>query len=232
MRVLMQWRGGGRCVVRRMSDIAARLRAVLPSDVALAEAVGPQTLWPGEVLPSAVPARLAEFAAGRSAARQAMRGLGFAPVAIPMGPDRAPIWPKGMTGSITHCAGACLAVTGVTRSYRGLGLDVKSLRPLPQDLWPTILRPEELFEVTSLPPLQQGLQVVRFFVAKEAAYKAQYAATRQIFDFQTLRITFENQRFTAQFCESISHIEKFFQIEGVGAEIDDFFAAFCWLPTG
>lgn len=214
-----------------MSDIAVRLRAVLPSDVALAEAVGPQSPWPGEVLSRVVPARLAEFAAGRSAARQAMSALGFAPVAIPMGADRVPIWPEGITGSITHCAGACLAVLGLAGAYRGLGLDVEPLQPLPQDLWPTILRPEELREVTSLPPPQQGLHALRFFVAKEAAYKAQYAETRQIFDFQTLQITFVNQRFSAKFCTSVSHIEKFFQIGGVSGETNDFFAAFCSLPT-
>ncbi len=139
-------------------------------------------------MPGAVPARLAEFAAGRSAARQALRGLGFAPAAIPMGPDRAPLWPEAATGSISHCAGACLAVMGLARDYRGLGLDIEPLHPLPEELWSTVLRPEEHKHINDLPPLQQGLQALRIFVAKEAAYKAQYAITRHIFDFHTLRI--------------------------------------------
>ena len=215
-----------------MPEIAARLRAVLSAGVMLAEAVGPLDLWPGEALPGAVPARLAEFATGRSAARQALRGLGFAPVAIPIGPDRAPIWPEGATGSISHCAGACLAVAGLTRDYRGLGLDIEPLQPLPAELWPTILRPEEQREINALPQVQQGVQVLRFFVAKEAAYKAQYAVTRQIFDFHNLRIIWQDQCFIVEFCATTPPLEKGFQLSGRSAETQLFFAAFCGLPIG
>ena len=215
-----------------MPDIAARLRAILPSGVILAEPAAPLRLWPGEYLPGAVPARLAEFTAGRSAARQALRGLDFGPAAIPMGPDRAPLWPEGVTGSISHCAGACLAVMALARNYRGLGLDIEPLHPLPPDLWSTILRPEEQRAVNDLSQPQQGLQVLRIFVAKEAAYKAQYPISRQIFDFKTLRIIFESHSFSAEFCEIISPIEKGFQIEGRCAESQHFFAAICGVPTG
>ena len=215
-----------------MPDIAARLRSVLPNGVTLGEAVEPLELWPGEVLPGAVPARLAEFAAGRSAARQALRGLGVAPVAIPIGSDRAPIWPEGVTGSISHCAGACLAATGLTSDYRGLGLDIEPLQPLPPELWSTILRPEEQREINELPQVQRGLQVLRFFVAKEAAYKAQYAITRQIFDFHNLRIIWQDQSFIAEFCADTPPIEKGFQVGGRCVEAPLFFAAFCSLPTG
>lgn len=215
-----------------MPDITARLRTVLPDGVILAEAVEPLELWPGETLPETVPARLTEFATGRSAARQALRGLGFGPVAIPIGPDRAPIWPEAVTGSISHCAGACLAVAGFARDYRGLGLDIEPLQPLPPELWSTILRPEEQREINDLPQVQQGLQALRIFVAKEAAYKAQYPITRQIFDFQTFRIIWQDHRFTAEFCNAISPIEKGFQIQGRCAENHRFFAAFCDLPTG
>lgn len=215
-----------------MPDIATRLRAILPSDVRLAEPAAPLALWPGEDLAGAVPARLTEFAAGRSAARQALHALGLAAVAIPMGPDRAPIWPDAATGSISHCAGACLAVVGLARDYRGLGLDIEPLHALPAELWSTILRPEEQREINALPPAQQGLQVLRIFVAKEAAYKAQYPITRQVFDFQTLRITWKDQGFTAEFCTGIPPIEKYFQITGACAETPRFFAAFCAVPIG
>ena len=215
-----------------MPDIAARLRAVLPSGVTLGEVDEALELWPGEVLPGAVPARLAEFAAGRSAARQALRGLGFAAVAIPMALDRAPIWPQAATGSISHCTGACLAVMGLTRDYRGLGLDIEPLHPLPAELWSTVLRPEEHKEISDLPWPQQGLQVLRIFVAKEAAYKAQYPTTRQIFDFQALRIVWQYQAFTAKLCDAVHPVGKGFQIQGRCAENHHFFAAFCAVPTG
>ncbi|MEO5616022.1 MAG: 4'-phosphopantetheinyl transferase superfamily protein [Cypionkella sp.] len=215
-----------------MPDIATRLRAILSRGVTLGEPAVQFALWPGEDLPGAIPARLAEFAAGRSAARQAMRSLGFAPVAIAMGSDRAPLWPEATTGSISHCAGACLAVMGLTRDYRGLGLDIEPLHALPAEFWSTVLRPDEHKHINDLPQPQQGLQALRIFVAKEAAYKAQYAITRRIFDFQTLRITCHDQSFTSEFCKTISPIEKGFQIQGRCAENSHFFAAFCAVPTG
>ena len=215
-----------------MPDIATRLRTILPSGVRLAEPALPLALWSGEDLPGAVPARLAEFTAGRSAARQALRDLGLAPAAIPMGPDRAPLWPEAAMGSISHCAGACLAVVGLARDYRGLGVDIEPLHALPADLWPTILRPEEQHEISTLPPAQQGLQVLRIFVAKEAAYKAQYPITQQIFDFQTLRIIWTDQVFIAEFCVAVPPIEKHFHISGYSAETRHFFAAFCAVPIG
>lgn len=215
-----------------MPDIAARLRAVLPSDVQLGAPAPPLALWPGEDLPGAIPARLAEFVAGRSAARQALRGLGLTAGAIPMGADRAPLWPQAATGSISHCAGACLAVAGLRGAYRGLGLDLEPLLPLPRDLWSSVLRPEEQQAIDALPPMQQGLQALRIFVAKEAAYKAQYPITQQIFDFQTLRIIWTDQDFIAEFCVAVPPIEKHFHISGRCAETRHFFAAFCAVPIG
>ncbi|GLS85408.1 hypothetical protein GCM10010873_03810 [Cypionkella aquatica] len=213
-----------------MADIAERLRAVLPEGVVLAEAGAAPVLWPGEAVPGAVPARLAEFSAGRDAARRALRALGFAGAAIPMDADRSPIWPDAVTGSISHCAGACLAVMAHSRAYLGLGLDVEPLKALPPDLWPTILRPEEMLQLAALPAAQHGLQVLRIFVAKEAAYKAQYAVSRRLFDFQMLRINWQDQGFNAEFCSDVSPFDAGFQIKGDAAEDADFTAAVCWLP--
>jgi 4'-phosphopantetheinyl transferase EntD len=69
------------------------------------------------------------------------------------------------------------------------------------------------------------------FVAKEAAYKAQYPTSRQLFDFQTLRIIWQDQGFSAAFQQAILPFEKHFQISGRVAENPDHVAAICWLPT-
>lgn len=215
-----------------MSDIAARLCAVLPSGLVLAEPAEPFVLWPGEALPAAIPARLLEFSAGRNAARRALCALGLEAAAIPIAADRAPIWPDVVTGSISHCAGACIALMGLRRDYVGLGLDVEPLTALPPALWPTILRPEELSYIVALPQAQQGLQALRIFVAKEAAYKAQYAVSRQLLDFQNFQITYQDQSFAAEFCNTVPPFEKSFQITGRWAENPEFTSAICWLPTG
>ncbi|MHA6347702.1 4'-phosphopantetheinyl transferase family protein [Roseivivax sp. CAU 1761] len=130
----------------------------------------------------AVAGRRAEFAAGRAAARAALAAIGVAPQAIPMAEDRAPVWPAGTTGSISHIPEACLAVAAPAGRAAGLGLDLEVLAPLEPDLAREIGRPEELAALGGDP----GLAARRLFSMKEAAYKAQYALSRTLFGFHTL----------------------------------------------
>lgn len=178
-----------------MPELAAALRAALPAGIALGEAAAAPSLWPGEALPGAIPARLAEFAAGRSAARAALRALGRPEAALPAGPDRAPVWPAGVTGAITHCAGACLAIAGPVSRWAGLGLDAEPLQPLDPALWPLLLAGGE--------QVGDGWQALALFVAKEAAYKAQYALSRCLFDFATLRLDWAGDGFAAIFTRPV-----------------------------
>lgn len=206
-----------------MPELAAALRAILPAGMALGGmGAVPEPLWQGEAL-VAVPHRLAEFAAGRAAARRALAALGLPMVAIPMGEDRAPIWPQGVVGSISHCAGACMAVAGRQSDFAGIGLDVEPARPLPRDLWASILRPEEV--------AADGLDVLRIFVAKESAYKAQYALSRQLFDFQTLQITVQDQDFTAQFVQAVPPFAAGYILCGRLIQTSAFCAALCWIEA-
>ncbi len=165
--------------------------------------------------PGAVPARLREFHAGRHAARAALAAAGLpappnpappnpanpnpAPP-IPIGPDRAPVWPPGIVGSLSHCASLCLAVVARTSDLTGLGLDVEDDAPLPPDLWDIILSPAEL---AHLPPTAPGQTAKRVFVAKEAAYKAQYPQSLALFDFHTLSVDIAEDHFSARFTRPI-----------------------------
>ncbi len=203
--------------------LAAALRFALPQGIALGVG-GDDPLWPGETLPGAVPHRLAEFAQGRSAARAAMRALGYAAQAIPAGPDRAPQWPDGLTGSISHCAGACFAIVGARADWAGLGLDIEPDIPLSPDLWPTILRPEE---IAALPHTGAGLVALQIFTAKEAVYKAQYAQTATLFDFQTLAVALDGHAFTATFAAPVGRFATGHPITGHSLHADGFAAALC-----
>lgn len=178
---------------------AAAVRAVLPQGVALGKA-DPSRLHPVaacEVLQGAVPKRLAEFSAGRFAARAAFADPD---IVLPVGADRAPVWPDGSVGSITHCAGLCLAVVGKSDTYWGLGLDAEPDHPLEEEIWDSILRRDEVN--------RDGSQALAYFVAKEAAYKAQYAVTRHLFGFNTLRLIFEDNQFVAEFVDEIGPFSK------------------------
>ena len=46
--------------------------------------------------------RVREFESGRAYAKRALAMLGMHNVDLPIGPNRAPLWPSGVVGSITH----------------------------------------------------------------------------------------------------------------------------------
>lgn len=152
----------------------------------------------GEVLPGAIDRRQREFGAGRAAARAAMAEIGKPPAAIPHGADRAPIWPAGIIGSITHTASECLAIVMPAPDRGGIGLDLEEDTPLPPDLWPAVLTPEEISSLAPLPLCRKGRMAKLYFLAKEAAYKAQYPLTGRLLEFHDMRIAFASDGFQAR----------------------------------
>lgn len=179
--------------------VETALRSLFPGEVAVAAVqivpASASALWPEEqpAVAGAVPSRLADFVAGRTAARRALQALGLAPTGLPMGPDRAALWPQGISGSIAHAAGFAVAVA---RKGGPLGLDIEDDVAIAPDLWPIICRPEEL---ERLDTVRKGHLVKRLFCAKEAVFKAQAPDQRAMFGHQTLGITLAETGFHAQF---------------------------------
>jgi 4'-phosphopantetheinyl transferase EntD len=151
-----------------------------------------------------VPARHREFAAGRAAARQAMQAIGCAQIAVPMGADRAPVWPDGLRGSISHCATACIAVVGPAPA--ALGIDLEPDAPLDADLIPHICMTPERDWLALQPPRARGALARIIFSAKEAVFKAQYPLTGTVFGFEVLHIALNvpDACFDATFAQAIT----------------------------
>jgi 4'-phosphopantetheinyl transferase EntD len=183
----------------RLKRIEAALGALFPPDVAVAlctvGAADARDLWPAEraAVEGAVPQRVAEFAAGRQAAQAALFALGEPSVALPMGPDRAPVWPAGIAGSISHAAGLAAAVV---RKGAPLGLDIEEDAPLPPDLWPIIASADEC---ASFPAKDAGPLIRQVFAAKEAIFKAQAPDHRVLFGFDAVAVALANDKFDATF---------------------------------
>lgn len=73
-----------------------------------------------------VSARLAQFAAGRACAREALRDLRAAgPLPLGVGPLGAPVWPRGFVGSISHTSSLACAVVAREARARGVGVDIE-----------------------------------------------------------------------------------------------------------
>lgn len=180
--------------------VEAALCALFPAGVAVAaEPIVPAStaaLWPEErpAVAGAVPARLAEFTAGRTAARRTLTQLGQPPQALPMAPDRAAIWPAGISGSIAHAAGLAIAVA---RLGAPLGVDIEDDTAIAPDLWPILCGPNELQRLDR----DTGSGVKRLFCAKEAVFKAQAPDSRAMFGHEILSVTLAGNQFDAQFLD-------------------------------
>jgi 4'-phosphopantetheinyl transferase EntD len=143
----------------------------------------------------AVPKRRREFALGRACARSALEKLGHRGVVIGRGANGAPLWPEGLTGSITHTRDYAAAVVGETRRFSGIGVDAERVGGVTQDLWPRLFDDAERDHLMGLDEADRGPVATLIFSAKEACYKA-WGGTGPL-TFREIRITSGNGRFTA-----------------------------------
>jgi 4'-phosphopantetheinyl transferase EntD len=142
---------------------------------------------------SMVPGRKAEFAAGRAAARGAIAQLGLTAAGLSMAPDRQPIWPANIVGSISHADGLACAVAARSNRLGALGIDLEPDRALEPELWPTVCSEHELTDLALEGPRGRGRRVLRLFCAKEALFKLQYPLTRLVPEFSEVTVEFHSQ---------------------------------------
>lgn len=163
---------------------AALVKPLTPPAVAVHEGGLDQIagrLWPEEsaLCAQAVEKRRREFGAGRTLARRALAELGGPDLAILTRPgSRAPAWPAGFIGSISHTSDYAVAAVARLGDLAGIGVDVEDWRRLGQHLEPRILTARELDrELAGLEADARRVVVAILFSAKEAFYKLQHPLT-------------------------------------------------------
>jgi 4'-phosphopantetheinyl transferase EntD len=167
---------------------------ILPPDVAAEEVFADLpnvVLFPDEqaVVAKAVERRRTEFATGRACARAALAKLGFPPVPIVPGPRGAPQWPRGVVGSITHCAGYRASAVARDRDVVTIGLDAEPHDKLPDGVLEAVASPGEQAMLAGLALSEPGVFWDRMlFSAKEAVYKAWFPLTRRWLNFEDVSV--------------------------------------------
>jgi len=137
----------------------------------------------------AYPKRRVEFAAGRECARRALEKLGVTDFPILAAADRAPIWPPGLVGTISHAGEYCGAAVARKGDVGGLGLDIERLKGLDRECTPLICTAPELSLLGSAPESQQERLSYLIFSAKECVYKCLHGATEKWLDFHDVMIS-------------------------------------------
>jgi 4'-phosphopantetheinyl transferase EntD len=178
--------GDGGLTHDELRSFRAGLAGILPPEAVLAVwglDARETALLPVEraAISRAVPSRRREFARGRACARAALAALGLDPVAVPVGPDREPLWPEGVVGSITHAGDRVAAVVASTSGLAAIGIDVEARRPMAPDVRARVMLAEDRVDVGEAGPL-----VV--FSAKEAVFKALFPGTRVWMGFDAVML--------------------------------------------
>ncbi len=150
----------------------------------------------------AAPRRIMEFAAGRHCARAALAELGFPPEPLLPGTDRAPSWPEGFAGSITHTQTHCAAAAARKASgVASIGIDLEPAEDLPADILESVCGEAERRWLAAQPSHRRGVLARAIFAAKECAFKAQFPLSGRILEFEDFNVMIEPEggMFAAQF---------------------------------
>lgn len=151
---------------------------------------------PADTLPDslkrAAPLRQVEWALGRHCAHQAGRKLGVeVPPDLPRGEDRAPIWPAGLVGSLTHKDGLVVAAVARRGEIRGLGIDTERIIPAKTlaEIAKTIANPAEReLAARYAASIDRETFLSLLFSAKESLYKCLYPSVRKFFSYHEAEI--------------------------------------------
>ncbi|MDX8480280.1 4'-phosphopantetheinyl transferase [Mesorhizobium sp. VK24D] len=148
-----------------------------------------QYLLPAEGASIATRERRARAAtgAGRRIAHELLRRSGCADVTVLRGALGSPIWPAGIVGSIAHDEKLAVAAVAGADTVRSVGIDIEPVLPLPPDLRPIVITPQD-----RLGDLDPGIGGRILFAAKEAVYKASFPLDGRVLGFEDIAVDFES----------------------------------------
>lgn len=142
-----------------------------------------------ETIKNSVIKRQAEYLAGRYTAIRALGQLGVEVNNIGTAKHRSPVWPEGITASITHTDTISVCVAGHKDTFQFLGIDLEkrlSLRSALELKDIVISVSEERILLKSGLTFEDGLTLI--FSAKESLFKALYPSVGYYFDFSAAQI--------------------------------------------
>ena len=182
-----------------------------------------------EAIAGAAQTRIEQFTAGRVCSRIALGRLGVATTTpVLRGEDRAPIWPPGFVGSISHTDTWCAAAVARVEDVRSIGIDLEPATPLKESLWRRVCTPKERDWLHALSA--PGLTGKVIFSAKESVYKCQYPITSKFLGFQAVQLELGDESFRAVFEQEAGEFKPGDVMTGRYLVEDGLVATSCELP--
>ena len=150
-------------------------------------------------LARAVDKRKAEFLAGRYCCKKALASIGVTDFEVVVGENRAPQWPAGVKGAISHNSHHAMVALTCLPNILGIGIDIESVMSTKtmNDIKGVILRETE-HDLLYVPQARAVVVSSLIFSFKESFFKAAYPSTGYYFDFDAInidKIDYESKRF-------------------------------------
>ncbi|SHH54354.1 4'-phosphopantetheinyl transferase family protein [Marivita hallyeonensis] len=127
--------------------------------------------------------RQMEFLSGRLLAQTAQAQLGLTPQPIDIAESRAPVWPDGVTGSLSHARGRCAAILSTDTTHH-FGIDCEAVvdgSALTAIQTQTLTEADKAFVTTAS-------EATCLFSAKEAVFKALHPQVGRFFGFDAAEL--------------------------------------------
>jgi len=213
------------------ATIQTRLQGLLAPAVVLrlGAASGELDALPAQeqrLVDGAVAQRQAQFAAGRTLARDALIALGEASQPLLKHRDGSPMWPRGVCGSLTHTHDVAAAVVAHRHDFLSIGIDIEASRRFPLEATDTVLTPAEQLWADS------DAMRLRVFCAKEAIYKCLAPLGWPDLDFRDVELHWQHDLFTATSTASAGcRPPQLVALRGRCARLGDHTAAFAFIAA-
>jgi 4'-phosphopantetheinyl transferase EntD len=173
-----------------------RFDELVPRDASVVEATG--SMWDCGLLAEeeayiarAARKRVREFTAGRNCARAALALMGVERCAIGVAHGRAPLFPRGFSGTITHTDTYCAAAVVRIGEVLSLGIDAETNEPLSRGVVDLIALPDERVMLSALARAEAVCWAKLLFSIKEAFYKAYFQLTAEFLDFREAQVSID-----------------------------------------
>ncbi len=175
-----------------------------------------------EEMPRAEEGRRREYIAGRVAAHRAMEKLGLSARPVLTNRSRAPAWPRGLVGSLSHNATTCVALVARSSEVKSLGVTVGDDTPLGPEKIDTTCTLEERAWLATQPEAARGRLARVIFCAKEAVCKCQYPLSHRKPGFAALLVTpdIDTGQFEATFLADTGRFHAGARLDGRFAVAD------------
>jgi len=173
--------------------------------------------------------RLNDFRASRFCARRCLSQLGIEPFALLSRSNRAPIWPDGIIGSISHTTNLCAAAVIEKNGVTGIGIDVETTKPINMDILDMICSNNEIKRLKKQgDPLILGKVV---FSIKESIFKCFNPRFDHWLDFKdvNLELSMKDKRYHMNFREKVEPELKNCTINGHWFLGQKFILSSCWI---